>query len=335
MAGSLSPGADRCCIASGLDRGHPYLTQRLCRAVAEAAKDRRWWVGGEELVDQLCTELFLSSHAQERDHNLIFVRERLLRAETEAARPAGSIRPHPQRESRAGRSRQSTRSLLRLAGIIRVSQGLLDVRNRIYRQVFNRTWVTTNLPGAEFADSAMLSWRTVSRAALVAFGLVVTVSLVTLHRHTERRRQVFDGPPNPRHAYQEIRSYQDNADLQLQMRMDGAALDGQRCFHLCFARSNRSNLSLKLRFGLMETDVRSSVYGQFAGSTSSMPTKSSFIPGATALGPLAEPTGWAISSPPASARTVWSKARIRASTPGIGRSANGIARREMVDDPAW
>src|SRR5260370_36969533 len=57
--------------------GHPYLTQRLCQAVGEDAtvKDR---VG----VDRQCQELFLSPGAQERDDNLTFVRERLLRPAT-------------------------------------------------------------------------------------------------------------------------------------------------------------------------------------------------------------------------------------------------------------
>jgi hypothetical protein len=102
--------------------GHPYLTQRLCRAVAEATKDRRWWVGSEELVDQLCTELFLSSHARERDDNLIFVRERLLRADADLtallelyARIHGG-KPVPDDPA------SPLVSMLRLAGIIRVSK---------------------------------------------------------------------------------------------------------------------------------------------------------------------------------------------------------------------
>src|SRR5262249_53721553 len=53
--------------------GHPFLTQRLCRAIADdpAVDDN----GG---VDRLCNELFFTSRAQDDDHNLSFVRERLL-----------------------------------------------------------------------------------------------------------------------------------------------------------------------------------------------------------------------------------------------------------------
>src|SRR5262249_57688744 len=60
--------------------GHPYLTQRLCRAVAEDAnvKDARG-------VDRRCAEMFLSPQARARDDNLLFVRERLLRSEVDLA----------------------------------------------------------------------------------------------------------------------------------------------------------------------------------------------------------------------------------------------------------
>jgi AAA-like domain len=60
--------------------GHPYLTQRLCRAVANDGK-----IHDPSGVDRLCKELFLSNRARERDDNLLFVRERMLRSETDTA----------------------------------------------------------------------------------------------------------------------------------------------------------------------------------------------------------------------------------------------------------
>src|SRR5262249_41988478 len=63
--------------------GHPYLTQRLCGEVLDQqgteANDP------EQFVDQLCADLFFSARARERDDNLIFVREHLLRAEVDRA----------------------------------------------------------------------------------------------------------------------------------------------------------------------------------------------------------------------------------------------------------
>src|SRR5206468_2212818 len=60
--------------------GHPYLTQRLCRAVAQDES-----VTDPTSVDRLCETLFLSPSAQEKDDNLLFVRERLLNSEAELA----------------------------------------------------------------------------------------------------------------------------------------------------------------------------------------------------------------------------------------------------------
>jgi hypothetical protein len=60
--------------------GHPYLTQRLCQAVAEDAS-----VTAPDGVDRHCEELYLSTRARERDDNLLFVRERILRNEADRA----------------------------------------------------------------------------------------------------------------------------------------------------------------------------------------------------------------------------------------------------------
>ncbi len=60
--------------------GHPYLTQRLCKAVAEDAR-----VLHSQGVDQLCEELFFAKRASEQDDNLLFVRERMLRSEVDTA----------------------------------------------------------------------------------------------------------------------------------------------------------------------------------------------------------------------------------------------------------
>src|SRR5262249_19300114 len=77
--------------------GHPFLTQRLCLAVAApggmgsmgslGSSDRTFHTSHTPStshtaadVDRLVEGLFLSSSAQERDDNLIFVRERLLKS---------------------------------------------------------------------------------------------------------------------------------------------------------------------------------------------------------------------------------------------------------------
>jgi WD40 repeat protein len=159
--------------------GHPYLTQRLCQAVA---RDHRPTT--VSAVDLLCDEVFLSPSARETDDNLLFVRERLLRSETDVV---GLLTTYER--VRAGRrvANDETNplvSVLRLSGIVRVAPvlsgerdgaprpGDLAVRNRIYGRVFDPKWIATNMPGGEIRRQRAAFRRGVARASLLS-GLVV------------------------------------------------------------------------------------------------------------------------------------------------------------------
>src|SRR5205807_328791 len=124
--------------------GHPYLTQRLSRAVAEDGT-----VTTPAGADRLCEALFLSPQAQERDDNLLFVRERLLRSGEDRA---GLLDLYAQVQ-RGKRVRDDEAnplaSHLRLSGIVRAEQGCTRVRNRIYAHVFDHQWVRAHMPDAE------------------------------------------------------------------------------------------------------------------------------------------------------------------------------------------
>src|SRR5207245_235120 len=96
--------------------GHPYLTQRLCRTVAEDAA-----ATSAKAVDRHCQELFLSAAARERDDNLLFVRDRMLRSGADRAslldlyarvRSGRPVRPD---------DTNPLVDLLRLAGIARLT----------------------------------------------------------------------------------------------------------------------------------------------------------------------------------------------------------------------
>ncbi len=272
--------------------GHPYLTQRPCRAVADATKDQRWSVGSEELVDQLCNELFLSSHARERDDNLIFVRERLLRADAdltallELYARIHTGKPVPDDPA------SPLVSMLRLSGIIRVAQGLVDVRNRIYRHGFDRSWVSSNLPGAELRRQHRAFRRGLFRgAAMVGLALLLAVTAAALHRRAERHRKVQAVAQNLGSAYDQLQTYQDAADLQLQMRMDGAALTANGSSTFAFVRPNQFSLTLRLRFGLMETHVRLLSDGDHTWLHLVNADQYVSLPGNSSLDQLAESTG--------------------------------------------
>ena len=125
--------------------GHPYLTQRLCQAVAENDANLT-----ERSVDACAERLFLSAKAQRQDSNLAFVHQRMLPAEEEAR--AGMLTLYAKVLSGKAVADSDTAAFvseLKLAGIVQAVRGQLKVRNRIYAQVFGHKWIEENMPGAE------------------------------------------------------------------------------------------------------------------------------------------------------------------------------------------
>ena len=146
--------------------GHPYLTQRLCQAVAQQTTDRT-----PSAVDRLCQELFLSTRAKDRDDNLLFVRERMLRSEVDTP---GLLTLYERiLDGKTVRDDETSPlvSVLRLSGIIRVEDGILKVRSRVYREVFNHDWVISNMPGAEIRRQKVAYKRGLKRAFAIALAL--------------------------------------------------------------------------------------------------------------------------------------------------------------------
>jgi AAA-like domain/Carboxypeptidase regulatory-like domain/PEGA domain len=147
--------------------GHPYLTQRLCLAVAQSD------AGSTHDVDRICDELFLSRRARERDDNLLFVRERMLRSEADMpslltlyakVRRGGKVADDPS---------DPLVTVLRLSGITRVEDGRLKVRNRIYGQVFDDEWVRSCLPGAELRRQRAAYLRGLKLASAILLPLLL------------------------------------------------------------------------------------------------------------------------------------------------------------------
>jgi sugar lactone lactonase YvrE len=124
--------------------GHPYLTQRLCRAIAEDPG-----ANGPADVDRLCEALFLSTAAREKDDNLIFVRDRLLRSDVDRAKLLRLYNQVLKGEPVRDDPTEPLGGVLWLSGITRAVGGRLRVRNRIYGRVFDRAWVRENMPDAE------------------------------------------------------------------------------------------------------------------------------------------------------------------------------------------
>jgi len=125
--------------------GHPYLTQRLCRAVSEESA-----VTSVDEVDRICEELFLSPRSVEQDSNLSTVRDRLLR-NPQYSGPALRSLLGLYRDTLGGVGKHvgdddPRLAALELAGIVRTGSDGPVVRNRIYAAVFGQAWVDRNTP---------------------------------------------------------------------------------------------------------------------------------------------------------------------------------------------
>jgi DNA-binding response OmpR family regulator len=121
--------------------GHPYLTQRLCRSIADDAS-----IQDLNAVDKMCETLFLSARAQEEDDNLSFVRRWLLSSEAPTAElleTYGRILTG-EGEDAASISELSLQTL-HLSGVISMHANRVTVRNQIYARAFHSEWVKRQL----------------------------------------------------------------------------------------------------------------------------------------------------------------------------------------------
>lgn len=158
--------------------GQPYLTQQLCRAVAAAHLSEGPAPGPWE-VDRLCQELFLSAEGQARDHHLHFVRDWLLHSGTDRVALLELCQRLQGGKTVPDDERNPIIAAAKLAGVARTEGGFLRSRNRIYRQVFNQTWIRNHLPEAELRRQQSAYRRGVTRAALVATFVLLALILLT------------------------------------------------------------------------------------------------------------------------------------------------------------
>lgn len=141
--------------------GHPYMTQKLCKEIADR-KDGFWT---HKRIDGLVTQQLLSEQARKETH-IKNVRDLILN--------------HPQhrqllmlyRKILLGRKvaddeRSHIQISLKLSGLVKVDNGCLQVRNEVYRHTFDLEWVTENTA----TDRTPVIARASIVVALIALGL--------------------------------------------------------------------------------------------------------------------------------------------------------------------
>lgn len=162
--------------------GHPYLTQSLCAAVAEQG------LKTVDEIDALVSRDLFEPKARETNINLADVANRAVHA--------GDLEPDPEKfradllsqydrawKGRAIPDDEANRvtALLKLSGMMRSEGGRLYVRNRIYRHVFDRSWVRENMPGQELRRQRRAFYVGALRTALIAFAVVAVISALALN----------------------------------------------------------------------------------------------------------------------------------------------------------
>jgi hypothetical protein len=248
--------------------GHPYLTQRLCRALADSvyqpsATDTSMGMPVPPVlptvrtVDTLAQRLFLSRQARDRDDNLIFVRERLLRSEVDVAgllflyRKIHSGQVVPDDET------NPLISILRLSGITRGTDGYLRVRNRIYAEVFDQSWIQINMPQAEVRRQRKAG----RRGMLVGFGIAAVLLLGFLFlgpavkRYREARLAYYT-VQEMEPAYRKLHAYRDTFETTMELGLGGTMVPLHGSGSLIFERSNKVDLAIKSPLHHPELEVR-------------------------------------------------------------------------------
>jgi hypothetical protein len=123
--------------------GHPYLTQMLCAKVAEQNRD----LEADSAVDAIVQDKLLSTAARQEENNLKFVADRLTQGTRDLLRVLrvyrDVLREKPVKDLPASLIHTS----LRLSGAVKPdTERRLQVRNRVYRQVFDEKWVREKMP---------------------------------------------------------------------------------------------------------------------------------------------------------------------------------------------
>jgi WD40 repeat protein len=155
--------------------GHPYLTQRFCRTVADDPT-----VVDDARIDRVCEELFLSNQARERDDNLLFVRERLLRSDSDLASLLELYRRVRRGQTVLDDETSELVSVLRLSGIVKAQEGRLRERNHIYARAFDEKWVWAHMPDAEMRRQRAAFYRGVIRTTGIAAVVVTALTIAVL-----------------------------------------------------------------------------------------------------------------------------------------------------------
>jgi tetratricopeptide (TPR) repeat protein len=165
--------------------GQPYLTQKLCQAVAD---DKT--IVDAKGIDRLCEELFFSSRSRDSENNLQHVRTQLLAKDQDQIAILELYRQVWRGESLKDDDTNPSINLLRLVGLVRTLKNHLQIRNNIYFRVFDETWIIANLPDAEKQRQKAAQRRGFLQAAGIAAVMLSVVGGLAIWGWTAEQEAV-------------------------------------------------------------------------------------------------------------------------------------------------
>jgi hypothetical protein len=125
--------------------GQPFLTQRLCQLIRNSSspiptKGEAEWI--ENLVQ---TQVIDNWESQDEPEHLRTIRDRILKSERQAAQLLEIYRQILQQGEIPVVDTPQARELL-LSGLVVKQQGFLKVHNRIYKLIFDNSWMEQHIP---------------------------------------------------------------------------------------------------------------------------------------------------------------------------------------------
>ena len=149
--------------------GHPYLTQKLCQALVNKKNN------AHVSVDEVVKEIFLSEEKQ-TELNLAFVHNHVL--SDQHVKPMLKVYQQILQQKKLKDDQKSPAiNRLKLYGLVVSSHGILQVRNRIYEQVFDEQWCRENYPR---------HWRRIAAFTLIGCLYVIVIFAgITLWHDTQ------------------------------------------------------------------------------------------------------------------------------------------------------
>jgi hypothetical protein len=151
--------------------GHPYLTQKLCLALADHPTTD--WDAVQ--VGESVETTFFSDDGR-KDPNFKFVQQRVQGGTSAERRQMLYLyRKVYEGKTVLDNDRSQSQKYLELYSLVRVNKGKLTIRNDIYRHIFDQKWINENTP-------ANRELRLAVGSSLVALLIIIIVMIQLFHR---------------------------------------------------------------------------------------------------------------------------------------------------------